>query len=204
MAVGDLIKNSDSNREKFEKCILSVSLDAESSGLPNQKPPPGHPTPAVQATIQLMLDKQPYSLRVSASYVFQCYIEDNYKGQTTMTESISEAKDTIGKLIYDGLLDLSQSRKDVHLCIFSCKVFASSIFENPSAKDIVLAKEFEEHGEKVSLLNRICFSLLNGGSVDSKIQASFLILLTSWLFDHSNSVKEFLSEGSNVQFVFSS
>ena len=177
-------------------------MDAESSGLPNQKPPPGHPTPAIQAIIQSMLDKQTYLLRASAFYAFQCYITDNLKGQLAITESISGAKDTIGKLIYEGLLDLGRSRKDIYLCIFSCKVLSSSIFENLSAKDIILAKEFEEHGEKVSLLNRICFSLLNGGGLDSKIQASFLILLTSWLFDHPNSVKEFLSEGSNVQFVF--
>jgi Uso1 / p115 like vesicle tethering protein, head region len=196
-----LINNSEANREKIEKCILTVTLDAESSGLPTQKSPPGNPTPALQAIIQLILNKRLYLLRSSAAYTFQCFILDNFKGQLAMTESISNAHNTSGKMISDGLLDLSQSRKDLYLCIFSCKLFTGSIFENPAAKDTALSKEFEVHGEKVSLLNRICFSLMSGGNVDPKIQASFLVLLTAWMFDHPTSVKEFLSEGSNVQFV---
>jgi hypothetical protein len=196
------VYNNDSNREKLEKCILSVTLNAESSGLPMQNAPPGNPTPALQAIIQLMLDSKLYSLRSSAEYAFQCYIADNLKGQLAMTESISDATDLAGKRVLEGLLDVTQSRKDSHICIFSSKVFAGSIFGNTAAKDIALAKEFEEHGEKVSLLNRICFSMtMTRGNIDPKIQAGFLALLAAWMYDHPKSVKEFLSEGSNVQFV---
>lgn len=70
LALADLIKGNDANREKFGKSMVSVSIIPEAAGLPNQKPPPGTPTPADTVILQLILEKQPFELRACAAYTF--------------------------------------------------------------------------------------------------------------------------------------
>ncbi|KAJ3326604.1 hypothetical protein HDU91_004603, partial [Kappamyces sp. JEL0680] len=203
LAVGDLIRNNEISRDRFGKCKVTVHLRAEANGLPNQKPPPGTPTSADLVLLQLACDKLAFELRSSAAYTYRCFLEDNMDAQLTLAASLADGNSQVGRLLLSTLLDLELSRKDPYRTVFSTSILATALLDNPHAKDVVLASGFEEHGERISLLNKICYSLLcaQRDNFDPKIQIGLLSLLSVWLFDHARSVKEFLGEGSNVQYV---
>lgn len=70
--MADLIKGNESNRDQFGKKIVNITLIPEAAGLPVQKPPPGTPTPAKSAILQLGIEKGKtvYELRAAAVYTF--------------------------------------------------------------------------------------------------------------------------------------
>jgi hypothetical protein len=70
LALADLIRGNDANRERFGKSIVSITIIPEAAGLPNQKPPPGTPFSSETILLQLILEKQPFELRASAAYTF--------------------------------------------------------------------------------------------------------------------------------------
>ncbi len=129
-------------------------------------------------------------------------MEDNPDAQLHLC-SVLIKENQVGKLLYSSISDLELSRKDPYRCVFSTFILVTALLDNGQARDTLLAASFEEHGEKISLLSKICYTLLcaHRDGFDSKIQIGFLSLLCVWLFDHPKSVKEFLSEGSNVQFL---
>jgi intracellular protein transport protein USO1 len=57
--------------------------------------------------------------------------------------------------------------------------------------------------ETISLLNKICFTLIcaSRDGMDINIIIGILMLLCVWLFENTSAVKEFLGEGANMQFV---
>ncbi len=71
LAAGDLIRHNDTCRDRWGKSTVMVHIRPESNGLPNQKPPPGTPTPSELALIQLVVDRQSFELRSSAAYTFR-------------------------------------------------------------------------------------------------------------------------------------
>ena len=72
--VADLIKNHQQNQESFSNCIITRSAaHPEQSGMPNQKLPPGIPTPSIKAIINTALEKGRFPLRYAACYVFYVF-----------------------------------------------------------------------------------------------------------------------------------
>ena len=120
-----------------------------------------------------------------------------------MVRSATNSSNVGGKLLLSSVLDVEASRKDPYKSIFASKVLAMCLYGNKGAKDLLLCTVYEEHGEKISLLSKVCYALLcsQRNGFDSKIQIGLLSLMSVWLYEHSKSIKEFLNEGSNVQSV---
>lgn len=127
-------------------------------------------------------------------------MEENPSEQERTINSLSISQSGPGSLLLSSIDDLELSRKDPHRCIFACKILYNCLYENSMAKDIATYTRYDEHGEQITLLNKVCYSLLRNG-FDSKIQVGLLSLLSIWFYDNPKGVKEFLKEGSNVQFV---
>jgi hypothetical protein len=128
---------------------------------------------------------------------------DNPEAQLGMIRSAISSSSPGGKLLLSSVLDVEASRKDHYKSVFASKLLAICLNGNKGAKDLLLETSFEEYGEKLSLLSKVCYALLcsQKNGVDSKLQVGLLSLLTVWLYEHPKSVKEFLTEGSNVQSV---
>lgn len=128
---------------------------------------------------------------------------DNPEAQLSMARSATNGSSAGGKLLLSSVLDVEASRKDHFKSVFASKLLSMCLYENMGAKDIFLATSYEEHGEKISFLGKVCYSLLcsQRNGFDAKIQIGLLSLMSVWLYDHPKSVKEFLTEGSNVQSV---
>ncbi|KAJ3312992.1 Vesicle-mediated ER to Golgi transport protein [Boothiomyces sp. JEL0838] len=153
LAVGDVIKLHEINRDRFSRCSVKMSIQAEHSGLPNQKPPPGTLTQSAMALVQTAMEKNPFGLRSAATYAFRCFIEDNMEGQIAISTSLKPASNS--------------------------------------------------ETESISLIHKVCYTLLCAGrdNLDAKVQIALLSLLAVWLFENTKVVKEFLSEGSNIQYL---
>ncbi|KAJ3319488.1 Vesicle-mediated ER to Golgi transport protein [Boothiomyces sp. JEL0866] len=204
LAVGDVIKLHEVNRDRFSKCTAKMSIQAEHSGLPNQKPPPGTLTQSAMALVQTAMEKNPFALRSAATYAFRCFIEDNMEGQIAISTSLKPSSNSeTGSLIISNLLDLSTARKDPWVLWFASNMLLHSLHRNPHSQDLALSVIFQEHGESISLIHKVCYTLLCAGrdGLDAKVQIALLSLLSVWLYENPKVVKEFLSEGSNIQYL---
>ncbi|KAJ3258466.1 Vesicle-mediated ER to Golgi transport protein [Boothiomyces macroporosus] len=188
LAVGDVIKLHEINRDRFSRCSVKMSIQAEHSGLPNQKPPPGTLTQSAMALVQTAMEKNPFGLRSAATYAFRCFIEDNMEGQIAISTSLKPASNSeTGSLIISNLLDLTTARKDPWVVWFASNMLLHSLHRNLHSQDLALSVIFQEHGGRDNL--------------DAKVQIALLSLLAVWLFENTKVVKEFLSEGSNIQYL---
>ncbi|KAJ2995360.1 hypothetical protein HDV02_000862 [Globomyces sp. JEL0801] len=132
------------------------------------------------------------------------FIEDNMDGQVFVASSVLPQNSTpIGTLLVTSLTDLSLSVRDPLRIWFSSNALMHSLFHNTHAQDICLSAHFEEHGESIVFLHKVCYSLLcaSRDGLDHRVQIGLLSLLIVWAFDNTKVVKEFLSEGSNMQFL---
>jgi hypothetical protein len=182
---------------------VSVSLPP-TVGLPNQKPPPDAPTGSLVALVKLVLNKNHAGLRAAAIHTFRCYLEENSTAQVKLVQGLSPKNPSdIGKMILNGILDLELSKKDAMNGWSACSLLLHALLRNAEAKEFALKIVFNEHGEEIPLLHKICYAMETAqkNNMDPAICAGILSLLTVWLFELKPAVKEFLSEGSNMQFV---
>ncbi|KAJ3275936.1 Vesicle-mediated ER to Golgi transport protein [Terramyces sp. JEL0728] len=180
LAVGDVINLHEVNRDRFSRCSAKMSIQAEHTGLPNQKPPPGTLTQSAMALIQTAMGKNPFGLQSAATYAFRCYIEDNMEGQIAISTSLKPSSDSeTGSLIVANLLDLTTARKDPWVLWFAANMLLHSLHRNPHSQDLALSVIFQEHGETISLIHKVCYTLLcaSRDNLDPKVQIGLLSLL---------------------------
>ncbi|KAI8896306.1 p115 like vesicle tethering protein [Globomyces pollinis-pini] len=189
LAIADIIKHNDVNRDRFSKCTMKSNESDISS---------------VMAILQTSINKNDFFERVCSAYLFRSFIEDNMDGQVFVASSVLPQNSTpIGTLLVTSLTDLSLSVRDPLRIWFSSNALMHSLFHNTHAQDICLSAHFEEHGESIVFLHKVCYSLLcaSRDGLDHRVQIGLLSLLIVWAFDNTKVVKEFLSEGSNMQFL---
>ncbi|OAJ44652.1 hypothetical protein BDEG_27862 [Batrachochytrium dendrobatidis JEL423] len=108
-----------------------------------------------------------------------------------------------GSLLISSILDLDESRKDSFISWFATSIFQHLIRDNRQSKQTAALIKFEEGEEHISLLHKCMYTLLcaSRNGVHLRVQIGLWTLLAQWLYDCPRAVKEFLTEGSNMQFL---
>ncbi|KAI8909179.1 p115 like vesicle tethering protein [Gorgonomyces haynaldii] len=203
--VSDLVRNHEQNQNRLGNAIIMRTQQV--SGLPQQKLPPGQPTPSLVALISTALEKEKFYLRYACLQVFESYLTGNADAQlailSTMVEPPQDNPNTpsssppvsAGSLLLKGLLD-TESKRDPYQKWFASQFLLFLMADNAKAKQQTLKIKIDG----VSLVHQLCFQLITSKD-DIRVQIGLLSLLSVWLFDCVQCCAEFLSEGSNVQFL---
>ena len=213
--VAEMIRCHPVNQETFSKSLVTAVNRAEQSGIPKQKQPPGAPKSSVLSVISLALGKDDFELRAAAAYTFQCFVFRNQDAQLALVSTlippppdnpnsdVSEAPVSPGSLLVSAILDLEALRKDSFRGWFASMMLTHLLLDNAASKELALSVKFEEGEEFISLLHKCMFTLLvaNRENMHVRIQVGLLSLLAVWFYDSPATVKEFLAEGSNMQFL---
>ncbi|KAJ3045282.1 Vesicle-mediated ER to Golgi transport protein [Rhizophlyctis rosea] len=218
-ALGDVIRGHKANQDLFSKSIVQPSpLRSPSASLQSARPVTPAvfmPKPAVFVLLQSAVDKDEFAVRAGAAYAFQCYLYDNPDSQLALVSTLtppppdnpnaerSDKPESPGSLLVSAIMNWDASRKDPFRCWFACVLLAHIVHGNPEAQRFALATKFDEGEEAISLLHKCMFALVyaNRENADVRVQIGLLCLMCTWLYDSTEAVKEFLTEGSNVQFL---
>ncbi|KAJ3317466.1 Vesicle-mediated ER to Golgi transport protein [Blyttiomyces sp. JEL0837] len=209
-AVGDSIRGNIKNQDLFAKYVI---VPGPTTPVANK-----FPKPALLTVVKIALKSDnDYLVRAAATYCFQCLVYNNPDGQlalaATLTppppenpnDELSEQPQSPGSLIVLTLLEPDISKSEPYKIWFAACMLAHILTDNQKAKEMALTVRIDENDgdEPISLLHKIMYSLLvaNRQNADLRILVGILSFVASWLFDSTKAVKEFLSEGSNLQFL---
>jgi hypothetical protein len=127
-----------------------------------------------------------------------------------------------GSLLLSGLRSFPQSSQpfDSHAPLLSCLLFVHLLINTESCKRLAREVNFpsseeeeEEDDERVGLVNVVIGNLMlaqreqgtpSGQSLGdewSRVMVGYLLVLIVWSWESPRTVKEFLSEGANLQVV---
>lgn len=113
-----------------------------------------------------------------------------------------------GSLIVDALLDwdASSSRKDPYKVWFASVLMSYILNNNEKTKEMALSLAFgNSPDDSVLLLHRIMYQLYTSvreaSGPDVRVVIGLLMLLCTWMYEFPKAVKEFFTEGANLQFV---
>ncbi|KAI8923994.1 p115 like vesicle tethering protein [Entophlyctis helioformis] len=215
LTVGDTIRGHAANQDTYAKTVITVVTRPEHAGLPSQKQPPGSPKSSLLVTVQTMLGREDFTICAAAAYTFQAYAYRNPDSQLALLSTLippppdnpnaasSEAVVTPGSLLVQALLDLEESRKDSFKGWFASTALMHLLRDNHGAKEMAVSVKFEEGEEHISLLHKVMYTLLyaHREGAHLRVIVGLMSLLAMWLFDCPKAVKEFLGEGSNMQFL---
>ncbi|KAJ3388906.1 hypothetical protein HDU84_009320 [Entophlyctis sp. JEL0112] len=219
-AVGDVIRGSNMNQEVLGKSVV----------VPPKKEKGIHqiPTSAILYLVQIALQSEVFNLRAAAAYCFQSFVYNNPDNQLALaatltpppmdtTDSGAEQPQSPGSLLISSVLNWQSARADPYRAWFATVLLAHIVSENTRCQELALSVRIDsgvantggggggggDDDEPVSLLHKVIYALLvatrDGG--DLRIIVGMLELIAVWLFACVKAVKEFLSEGSNLQFL---
>ena len=153
-----------------------------------------------------------YEQRLAASQCIQGFIYNNVEGREGLVERIIktyqddenlETQEAHNLLYYILNLD-DTTRKDPYRVWFACVILSHLLDSSATCKGMmrgISIGDTAEGEEPVSALQQInanlSSTLLN--SYDPRIAVGYLMLLTIWLYEDTQSVMEFLEEGSGIQ-----
>ncbi|KAH9263401.1 hypothetical protein BASA83_013233 [Batrachochytrium salamandrivorans] len=217
LTAADTIRGHTVNQDSFGKCVITVVTRPEHVGLPNQKQPSGAPRSSVVGIILVAFGRDDISIRISAAYTFQAYVFKNPDSQLALISTLvpppadnpnsqlTDSPTSPGSLLVSSILDLDESRKDSFRAWFALSMLLHLLKDNRQAKETAAMIKFEEGDEHISLLHKCMFTLLyaNREGVHLRVQIGLWSLLAVWLYDCPRAVREFLNEGTNMQFVSS-
>ncbi|KAJ3060158.1 hypothetical protein HDU98_003840 [Podochytrium sp. JEL0797] len=110
-----------------------------------------------------------------------------------------------GSLLIKSVLDWKSSKVDPYRTWFAAVLLSHIVAENPKCQEMALSVKLDDSDsdEPISLLHKVMYALLIASreSADNRVILGILSLIATWLFASSHAVKEFLSEGSNLQFL---
>ena len=113
--------------------------------------------------------------------------------------------DSAGSLLLSSLLDLETAKKDPYSIWFGTVMLSHVLLDNPQCKEVILKKKLsqEDEEESVSLLHKCIFTVLSAHQqgADVRVILGILCFLATWMYQCPEAIKEFLGEGSNIQFV---
>ncbi|KAJ3202888.1 Vesicle-mediated ER to Golgi transport protein, partial [Clydaea vesicula] len=200
--LGDIIRGNKVSQDAFSKVLFSKS-EANSavpvssgkrfpSSASQQSLGPVSGKPAIVSIVKAALDKDDFSIRTAATYALQCLVFDNADMQSILASTFTPPP-----------ADHTDSED-------SAIVLSHIVSENQVAKELCLKVTFGDEGEdeKINLLHKLMYTLNqtsreNAGiqGPDVRIYIGILSFISVWLYDFSVGVKEFFSEGVNLQFL---
>ncbi|KAI8618455.1 p115 like vesicle tethering protein [Chytriomyces sp. MP71] len=207
-AVGDVIRGNMANQEFLGKYVVMPT----SKGNPNEIP-----TSAILCLVKIALLGESYALRASGAYCFQSFVFNNQDNQlalaATLTpppfdnhnnEQIGEAPVlSPGSLAISSVLGWQVSKLDPYRTWFATVLLSHIVSENPRCQEMALSVKIDDSDKPISLLHKLMYALLVAvrEAADIRVILGMFSFLATWLFGSSQAVKEFLSEGSNLQFL---
>lgn len=200
-ALGETLRGNKQNSEKFFKLVTKYN---------NVK------IPAILYVMRLGAKGDHFAIRASAVYAFKCFVYKNSDAQIGLAATLlpppgvnpnddeHAVVESGGSLLITALFDLDTGRKDPWSVWFATVMLSHVLNDNIEAKKLLLTKKIvEDEEESVPLLHKIVFLILNASrqNADVMIILGILCLLATWLNECQEAVEEFVSEGTNIQFV---
>jgi hypothetical protein len=201
-ALGETLRGNKEISEKFFKLVTSFNSVK---------------VPAILYLMRLGAKDEHFAIRASAVYAFQCFVYRNPDAQIGLAATLapppginpnddnSAVAESGGSLLITSLFDLDSGRKDPWSIWFATVMLSHVLHDNIEAKKLLLTQKIteEEEEESVSLLHKIVFLVLNASrqNADVAIILGILSLIATWLYECQEAVEEFVSEGTNIQFV---
>ncbi|KAJ3027203.1 UNVERIFIED_CONTAM: hypothetical protein HDU68_004253 [Siphonaria sp. JEL0065] len=205
-AVGDMIRGNSANQEALGKYVV----------MPGKKDPVSQqiPTSAILTLVATALSGDSFALRAAAAYCFQSFVYNNQDNQLALAATLTpppfdnpndEQPQSPGSLLIKYVLDWKSSKLDPYRTWFATVLLSHIVSENPKCQEVALSVKIDDSDsdEPISLLHKVMYALLTASreSADIRVLLGTLSLIGTWLFASSHAVKEFLSEGSNLQFL---
>lgn len=185
--VGEVIRGNLMNQEYFSNVMA----------------PSNPPRPAIVVLLMSMVnEKQPFTLRCSVLYCFQCFLYKNEIGQAQVVQTLlpnttnASSNLTTGQLLCSGLFNT-----DPLSCWFSAVALSHTLIENPAQKEqllrVLLATTVGV--QPVSLLHQCTVYLQQTNKLQAKI--GLLMLLAMWMSHCSAAVQIFLNVPGAMAFL---
>ncbi|KAJ3246039.1 hypothetical protein HDU78_008047 [Chytriomyces hyalinus] len=204
-AVGDVIRGNTANQEVLGKYVVMPSSKQTAHEIP---------TSAILCLVKTALSGESYTLRAAGAYCFQSFVFNNQDNQLALAATLTpppfdstsnEQIESPGSLMISSVLDWKASKADPYRAWFATNLLSHIVSENPRCQEMALSVKMDDSdsAEPISLLHKLMYALLVGcrEGADIRVILGILALLATWLFGSSQAVKEFLSEGSNLQFL---
>nr|CAD7591691.1 unnamed protein product [Timema genevievae] len=184
--VGEVIRGNQSNQEYFSTVMA----------------PSTPPRPALVVLLMSMVnEKQPFILRCSVLYCYQCFLFKNEVGQSQLVQTLLPSATevislTTGQLLCGGLFS-----NDALSNWFSAVALSHALVENPGQQEQLLRVLLATNtgGQPVSLLHQCSMLLQQCSKLHSKL--GLLILLSTWLSHCPLAVKQFVSVPTSVTYL---
>ncbi|KAJ3118119.1 hypothetical protein HK100_000674 [Physocladia obscura] len=205
-AVGDVIRGSPANQEVLGKYVV----------MPSKKDTTQIPISAILCLVQTALIGDHFDLRAAGAYCFQSFVYNNQENQLALAATLTpppfdmneedDQPQSPGSLIISSILNWQKTRTDPYRTWFATILLSHIVAENPRCQEMALSVKIDDSDsdEPISLLHKVVYALLvatTRENADIRIVLGILSLIATWLFASSHAVKEFLSEGSNLQFL---
>lgn len=184
--VAEVIRGNQGNQEYFANVMA----------------PSNPPRPAIVVLLMSMVnEKQPFVLRCSVLYCFQCFLFKNEIGQSQLVQTLLPSSADVANLTTGQLLCGGLFSGDPLSNWFSAVALSYALVENPAQKEQLLRVLLATHigSLPVSLLHQCTMLLQQGNSVQSKL--GLLMLLSMWLSHCPLAVKQFLSIPTSIPYL---
>lgn len=201
--VGEVIRGNSTNQQMFSAVQMQTS-------------PPR--SIIVILLMSMINEKQPFHLRCSILYCFECYLYKNEKAKTNIVETLlpksenATVSDQIntGQILCSGLFNHQDSVSN-----WLCAVAIShTISENNQLKEQLLRVQLAFNNASVSLIQQCMHilkestSTIKSDQVSNQIKlnkfqttVSTLMLLSTWLANCPLAVNYYLSQSQNIPYV---
>lgn len=164
----------------------------------------------VSALLDILLedDEEAFDMRYAASLCVQSFGFGSHERRTKIIDNIINAFMTskAGNLL-DGVLKLGSEENQFRLW-FSCNTLLHLTHEDEDTRSkltTLMIGDADNGEEEVSLIQTISANLVRALQNDKARSASaYMMLLSSWLFESSDNVADFLEESSTLQTLIGS
>ncbi|KAL0127013.1 hypothetical protein PUN28_005389 [Cardiocondyla obscurior] len=183
--VAEVIRGNTSNQE-FLAGVMAPSIP---------------PRPAIVVLLMSMVnEKQPFVLRCSVLYCFQCFLYKNEVGQMQLIQTLlpqgNEAPSlTTGQLLCGGLFSTDSVSN-----WFSAVALSHALIENSQKEQLLRVLLATNIGKPPVTLMQQCVMLLQQGN-KTQCKLGLLILLCRWISYCPLAVKSFLAIESSVAYL---
>ncbi|XP_063244155.1 general vesicular transport factor p115 isoform X2 [Bacillus rossius redtenbacheri] len=185
-AVAEVIRGSQGNQDYFASVMA----------------PSSPPRSAIVVLLMSMVnEKQPFVLRCSVLYCFQCFLFKNEIGQSQLVQTLLPSTTEVVSLTSGQLLCGGLFSGDALSNWFSAVALSHALVENPAQKEQLLRVLLATNvgTQPVSLLHQCALLLQQCNKVQSKL--GILILLSTWLSHCPVAVKQFLSIPTSIPYL---
>jgi chaperonin cofactor prefoldin len=184
--VAEVIRGNQANQEHFAN-VMAPSIP---------------PRPALVVLLMSMVnEKQPFVLRCSVLYCFQCFLFKNEIGQSQLVQTLLPSSTDVANLTTGQLLCGGLFSADPLSNWFSAVALSYALVENPAQKEQLLRVFLATHlgSLPVSLLHQCTLLLQQGNKMQSKL--GLLMLLSMWLSHCPLAVKQFISIPTSIPYL---